>query len=173
MQKEMVVTLNGNDKLGLVKYVSNAIFKAGGNVIQSRMTHLGGEFAGILLLSIDSEKIKNLLSSLKEMESETLHFHTKINKASQETRFESNIPCEITVTGADHEGIIYEITDYISKQGANIEELSTNITNAPISGIPLFSMKALINLPPNLERKSLKNTLNQIADEIGVEITLN
>ncbi len=54
------------------------------------------------------------------------------------------------MSGADHEGIVHEITSELSARGITIESAETGIAEAPVSGAPLFFMNALVLVPPDL-----------------------
>ena len=50
MQTPLVMTIIGPDRTGLVESVARVVADHGGNWLESRMSRLGGEFAGILFL---------------------------------------------------------------------------------------------------------------------------
>ena len=49
---DVVLTLVGPDRPGLVEAVADAIAAQGGNWLESRMSHLAGRFAGILRVEL-------------------------------------------------------------------------------------------------------------------------
>ena len=79
------------------------------------------------------------------------------------------VPCAVTVLGADHMGIIHQIARYLAEQGINLETMTTEVVAAPMSGTPLFTMSAVVRVPPQLEVADLREALEFIADELGVE----
>jgi glycine cleavage system transcriptional repressor len=56
----IVFTLTGPDRIGIVDDVTRMVLEAGGNVETSRMTRLGGEFAILMLISIPSDELTGL-----------------------------------------------------------------------------------------------------------------
>lgn len=48
MDSNLVVTITGPDKIGLVERVSKLVVECHGNIAASRMAHLGGEFAMLM-----------------------------------------------------------------------------------------------------------------------------
>jgi len=172
MKKSMVITIIGSDRPGIVKRVAEILLEHDANLEKSRMARLGGEFAGITLVSIDSTKFSKLQAALGRLKDKSLNIVANPTKPSVAKRFAGYVPHEILVSGADHEGIVHGITEYLAKQGANIEELSTDVNNAPISGTPLFSMHAIVEVPPKLLTAKLREKLAEIAYEQGVDIEL-
>ena len=49
MRKNIVFTLTGSDKIGIVEEVTKVFLDHNGNVETSRMARLGGEFAILML----------------------------------------------------------------------------------------------------------------------------
>ena len=70
MQLALVMTVIGPDRPGLVESVAGLVAEQGGNWLESRMSRLGGQFAGILRVQISAEKEAALVSSLKQLEAE-------------------------------------------------------------------------------------------------------
>src|SRR5947207_14822820 len=72
MQNALVMTVIGRDRPGLVDSVAGIVAEQGGNWLESRMSRLGGQFAGILRVQISAEKEAALIRSLKQLEIEGL-----------------------------------------------------------------------------------------------------
>ena len=72
MQGSLVMTVIGRDRPGLVDSLAGIVAEQGGNWLESRMSHLGGHFAGILRVQIPTDKETALLRSLKALEREGL-----------------------------------------------------------------------------------------------------
>jgi glycine cleavage system regulatory protein len=53
MRDSLVLTVIGPDRTGLVEALAERISAAGGNWEASRMAQLSGQFAGILLVTVD------------------------------------------------------------------------------------------------------------------------
>ena len=170
MKRNMVITIMSKDKPGIVEKVSEVLVQHGANIEESRMARLGGEFAGIMLVSVDESKMDELSSALEALKSQSLTVLAKPTEPSEVERFEGYVPHEITVSGADHEGIVHGIAAYLAELGANIEELTTDVTNAPLSGIRLFSMRAIVDVPPQISTAKLREKLAQIGEAQGVDV---
>ena len=55
MQRLLVMTVIGQDRPGLVESVAALVAENGGNWLESRMSRLGGHFAGILRVEVPGE----------------------------------------------------------------------------------------------------------------------
>src|SRR5258707_13727425 len=67
MQRMLVMTVIGQDRPGLVESIAGLVAEPRGNWLQSRMSHLGGQFAGILRVEVPPEEEKELLADLDQL----------------------------------------------------------------------------------------------------------
>ena len=63
----LVMTIIGDDRPGLVDSLSSRIADGGGNWLESRMSHLAGQFAGILRIQIDDEGAPALVAEMEKL----------------------------------------------------------------------------------------------------------
>ena len=68
MTTSLVLTFIGHDKPGLVNTLSETIAAAGGSWLESRLAHLAGEFAGIVLVSVPEPNAARLTTALRSLE---------------------------------------------------------------------------------------------------------
>jgi len=172
MKKDMVITILSEDKPGIVERITDVLLKYEANLEESRMARLGGEFAGIMLITLDESRTDELAAAMEALKEHSLNVIAKVTDPGVAERYADYVPYEITVSGADHEGIVHGIAEYLAAQGANIEELSTGVTNAPITGIPLFNMHTIVEVPPKIGTTELREKLAYIAEEQGVDIEI-
>lgn len=173
MQKYLVVSLLGQDHIGIVDHVTDIIVKYHGNIEESKMARLGGEFAMLLLISIDEEKLEVLEEAIADLQDEGYQIFYKETTQEKAERFDGWVPYEIAVTGADHEGIVNQVTHQIAEQGINIESADTHTSSAPMSGTQLFSMDAIILVPPKKSFHSWADKLDDVADSLNVTIDVS
>ena len=169
MPKNIVLTLTGRDKIGIVDNVTSLIVKRGGNVESSRMTRLGGEFAMLMLVTVSDEEFSNLDQDFQQLRGEGYQV-TLLQTESDSKKYAGWLPYEIEVTGADHEGIIHEISHHLATQSINIENMDTSSAPAPMSGTPLFTMKGVVLVPPHLNFHVLSDELEEIGDKLNVNV---
>jgi glycine cleavage system transcriptional repressor len=168
MRKQLVLTASGHDRVGIVEKMAEIAVRYDGNIESSRMVRLGGDFALLMFITAPEEKIEPLRATLAEVHFAAYDIHTHLSEVSV-SEDNSVTPCAITVLGADHIGIIHQITSYLSEQGINVETMTTEVVSAPMSGSPLFTMSAVVKVPPQLEIDDLREALEFIGEELGVD----
>ena len=170
MKTQLVVTSVGEDKPGIVARLTELFVDHGANLEESRMAILGGEFAAIMLVSLPEDKVEKLRGSLDKLTSEGLTVGCKQTRQSEKLKGRSSYT--LSLQGADHEGIVHSVASTLRERDINIEALETGVTPAPVTGTPLFSMTATVQIPSTLRIGDLRATLDDIAKAEAVEITL-
>ncbi|HSO13158.1 MAG TPA: ACT domain-containing protein [Anaerolineales bacterium] len=170
MNREIVLTLTGHDRVGIVEEITNLLVKHGGNVETSRMARLGGEFAMLALISLKGKDMPALEAGFEKLRSEGFQVTFLQTEDDHTKKYAGWLPYQIEVLGADHEGIIYEIAHHLAQRGINIEDMETTTAPAPMSGTPLFTMNATVLVPPQLPFHAWSDTLEEIGDKLNVTV---
>ena len=167
----LVISALGEDKTGIVNDFSRAVLDSGCNVVDSRMTVLGGEFAIILLVSGAWSAIAKLESSLKTLE-DRLQL-TIISKRTEARQQRINLlPYAVDVVAIDHPGIVYHLANFFSTRGINIEDLVTSTYSAAHTGTPMFSVHITVGIPSDLHIASLREEFMDFCDELNLDAVI-
>src|SRR5690242_6498887 len=143
MQIPLVMTIIGKDRTGLVESIAGVVAEHGGNWLESRMCRLGGEFAGLLRIHVPSEKQAALSNALKTLPGLSVTVHA--DEPGKESDAGKLIALEIV--GHDRPGIVREIARALAQQGVNVEDLSSELVSAAMSGETLFKARVKLHLP--------------------------
>lgn len=166
----LVLTLIGPDRPGLVEAVAQPIAANGGNWLESRMAHLGGKFAGILRIDVPAEKMSVLVQALRGLEDCGLR--VVVEESPPERADETRHLMELDLEGLDRPGIVREISHVLVEQSINIEELSTERTKAAMSGEAIFRARARVNVPEDCDVARLRQKLERLAADLMVQVKL-
>ena len=173
MRTNIVFTLTGTDRVGIVDEVTQLLLDCGGNIETSRMARLGGEFAILVLVSMPSERLDALAKAIPHLIAQGYAVTTTRTAQMYAEAHAGWLPFQVEVQGADHEGIIHEIAHTLSQCGITIESMDTGTGRAPNSGATLFTMTARIAVPPNLPGRSWETILEDAAHRLDVEIKVS
>ncbi len=163
----LVITLVGADRTGLVESVARAVAEHGGNWLESRMCRLGGEFAGILRVEIPAEKKSALLATLQNISG----LNVVIQPTQSAVAATSGRQTKLEIVGSDRPGIVREITSALARANVNVEEFSSELISAPMSGETLFKASARLQLPERCDVAALKKDLEKIAADLLVDVS--
>jgi glycine cleavage system transcriptional repressor len=173
MAKEyFVVTIIGPDRRGLVAGITDEIVAHGANIEESYMSRLGGEFAVMMLLSLSNGNPQTLLAGLEKLNSDQVKVFVKETDLARLKVFEGFETYEISVVGADHEGIVHHVAEFLAELRCQIDDMETHVTRAPVMGTPLFSMTAEVKVPPEISLQQLRDQLEELGDQLVVDISV-
>jgi glycine cleavage system regulatory protein len=170
MTTPIVLTFIGHDRPGLVSAISEKVAASGGTWLESRLAHLAGEFAGIVLVGVPEANIAALTAALRELEAAGLRI--AVERSSQAHSPRSHKTFKLEVVGHERPGIVREVTQALTRLGVNIEEFSSNLEGAPFSGAAMFRATARLRAPDDLAADDLRKTLERIAHEITVDLAV-
>jgi glycine cleavage system regulatory protein len=173
MNTYLVVTITCPDRPGVVERITEVIVGFAANWEESRLARLGGDFAGIIKLSVAPEKVETLTQSLRALADEQMSVLVKTAQSVVADPLAGYCLYELRLVGADHEGIVHRVASYLAGQGINVENLETEMVLAPMSATPLFQMRAQIKVPPCLPLAELAANLERIGDALGVDIAVH
>jgi glycine cleavage system regulatory protein len=161
------MTLIGADKTGLVESVARAVAEHDGNWLESRLCRLGGEFAGILRIEIPTEKKSGLLDALQKIPGLNVTVRADENKIAPSNARQT----KLEIVGHDRPGIVREISAALARANVNVEEFSSEVVSAPMSGENLFKAQARLQLPERCDLAALKKDLEKIAADLLVDVS--
>ena len=169
MPNMLVMTIIGHDRPGLVDAVAAIVGDHRGNWLESRMSRLGGHFAGILRVEVPAGHETQLVSALQQLEAHglTIVVHTD----PQETIERPVRLSVLEIVGQDRPGIVRQISRALAQAGVNIEELHTERTSAAMTGEALFKAKAVLCLPVSCDTERLRRELEKIAADLIVDVS--
>jgi len=167
--RDLVLTLIGPDRPGLVESLAKRVAAHDGNWVESRMAHLAGQFAGILRVQVPAEKVPALQAAVAELEKDGLRV---VAQSGARPESEGVRAMELQVVGQDHPGIVRDISEVLLRHGVNIQELTTDQVSAPMAGGLLFSAKARLHVPAATDTERLRDDLEAIVDDLMVDLTL-
>ncbi|HVE23142.1 MAG TPA: ACT domain-containing protein [Acidocella sp.] len=169
MTASLVLAFIGPDRPGLVKTLSETITEAGGSWLESRLAHLAGEFAGIVLVSVPAQNEADLVAALRNLEAAGLRITVETSRAAPAATGYGSF--ELHLIGHDRPGIVRDVTQALSQLGVNIEEFSSAIESAPFTGEVMFRAAARLHVPDGISIEAVQAALERLADEIMVDLT--
>jgi glycine cleavage system regulatory protein len=164
------LTCVGDDRPGLVSALSAPISEHGASWERSPMARLAGKVGGVLLVEVADDRADVLVADLTALAD--IGLQVTLERTDQPTE-RASVRLGLELIGADHPGIVAEISAALAAQHIGFEELQTDVREAPMAGGMLFEAQAVLEAPPSLDVDDLRDRLEAIADELMVQIKLS
>jgi glycine cleavage system regulatory protein len=167
----LVLTAIGDDHAGLVRALSGVVADHNGNWETSRMAHLAGKFAGIVMVTVPDQDANDLIADLEPLrERGLLEVSAELSSAALRDTGQPRVALELV--GLDRPGIVRDVSDVLAKRNVNIEELETETLSAPMEGGTIFKARATLTLPDMVSVDYLTEAFEDLAGQLMVDIEI-
>lgn len=166
---QLVLTVVGDDRAGLVNALAARIAEHGGNWERSELAELAGAFAGVVLVSVPDDRAEELAAGLASLDG-LLHVTTHAGAApvAAPTR-----ALTLTILGNDRPGIVRDVTGAITAHGLSIDGLRSRTLEAPMAGGTLFEAVVDVRVPSDADAEAAVAALERLAGEIQVDLEVH
>lgn len=164
--QQLVLTLIGKDKPGLVEAFSDCLKSQHANWLASNLSHLAGYFAGIVQIEVSPEHQTALEQRLAGYPGLAISVH----RVESKTTILPSIQLRFVITGNDRPGIVHELSTVIRQSGANIIEFKSSRQSAPNWGLPIFAAEATVSLACEAASQQLVAALEGLASDIIIDV---
>jgi glycine cleavage system transcriptional repressor len=178
MSTKFLLTAFCKDRPGIVADISQVIYENECNLEDSAMTNLAGEFAILLLFSSLSvgneddlqEKLSGECRRLERDKGITAFIRSV---SVEKPKFKTDIQTKtIHVEGLDQAGIVYKVSRFLADNHINISTLNSEVKLSPESGIAIYSMTLLVEIPREISLQTVEDGLSQIGDQLNVDVNI-
>jgi glycine cleavage system transcriptional repressor len=163
---QFIITAVGPDHPGIVGDLTAHIHTGGGNILDSRMVNLRGEFAMLILVEMADA------GSLPKI-GEKIGLRLSISELHGKRAGVSGLPFRLKTYSMDQPGIVAKLSQVLRDSGVNIEELSARQESAPFSGSPLFLTEMRLTVPPSVPLGKLRAELESVGNALNCDIDLD
>lgn len=164
----LVISALGQDRPGIVNELSKPIVNSGCNIIDSRMTVLGGEFAIMTMIEGSWDAIAKLEGMLPSLEKQ-LSLTIICKRTQTEAQENGGRPYSVEVITLDQPGIVHQLADFFSSRNINIHSLSTDSYRAAHTGSPMFTATLLLHIPEGIHISSLREEFMEFCDGLDLD----
>ncbi|MGD2007106.1 MAG: ACT domain-containing protein [Cellvibrionales bacterium] len=164
-----VVTFVGPDRTGVVEDIAQVISDCDGNWLESRLSRLDGQFAGLVLIAVATSEVALLESRLAKLDGGPWHIHVS---TTQPVGSPPGRAYKVSLVGPDRPGIVSEISGALAGAGISIQTLESHVEGAPFSGEPLFSAVIEAHATESTDAHTLFDLCAPIADAMGLDLEI-
>lgn len=170
-ENSAILTLVGEDKPGIVAAVSGALFRAGYSLAQASMMQLGANFAIMLRVSwqaSDQAELHQVLAPVCQAFALHLHIDEDVSDESHSHNIEPNV--QVTLYGADRNGLVAQLTEILARQGMNIIDLQTELAGTAQKPIYILTLEGVFGPLEQEGLEGLQQALAELDSEVQVHV---
>ncbi|KZK87537.1 Bifunctional uridylyltransferase/uridylyl-removing enzyme [Pseudovibrio sp. Ad13] len=170
MKKELVLTVVADDRPGLVGEISKVVADHKANWIDSSLSRLGGQFAGIVRVHVEKAQAADLSATLTKLESVGLTIGIHVHNTGDAP---AGAHALLHILGQDQPGMISRVSSVLADLHVSIETLESLVEPGSMSGDLMFRANARIIIPPHLSPAEVSEALEGIAADLMIDVELN
>jgi glycine cleavage system transcriptional repressor len=167
----IAISAIGNDRTGLVYDLTRVVVDCGGNVLESRMTALGNEFAVLLLVSGNWHTMAKLEDEINKLGAASGLTITTRRTEERPPRTDMT-SYSVDVLCLDQPGILHALAGFFASRGIDIGDISTRTYNAAHTGAPMFSLYMAVYLPARVQIATLREEFMDVCDQLNLDAIL-
>lgn len=164
----LAVTAIGNDRPGIVAAVTRTLYELGCNLEDATSTILRGHFAMMLIVSappgLPPEEVERRFRTIAR-DMHLVITARPVEAADLEVKPPTHV---LSVYGSDKPGIVFEITQFLASEGANITDLTSRIIGSVDH--PIYALMLEVALP---EDPSFEESLRALSERMGVDVSIH
>ena len=171
---QLVITVLGKNQPDLIIELTRTIKEAKCTVVESRMTELGLQFAGHLMVEGNWNHIARLENALETLAS---RYELRIQSMrAEETETESSedpgLPYAIDIFATDQINNINDLSEFLASRGVSILDISSSRYPAPFTQAPLFLAHMIVRIPVGMRIVSLRDEFLDFCDQMNLDAIL-
>lgn len=171
MKQYLVVSALGEDRPGILHDIARAVRDCGCNVVESRMTVLGGEFAMLLLVSGNWNTVTKLESQLPKL-AQRLALTIAMRRTGEREPRQDLVPYAVDVVCVDQPGIVFNLAHFFAERNIGIADLATRSYPAAHTGAPMFAVQMAVNIPTDMHIPGLREEFMSFCDELNLDAVM-
>ena len=170
---ELVLTVIGRDRAGVVASLADVVRFHDGNWKRSELAEIAGTFAGVVVVEVGDDQVDELLTNLLVLREQGLHVTAQ--QVEEPTDAPDADEVRLRLTGDDRPGVVHEVSTAISELGISISRLGT-VTDLPghdDGGGRRFEVTVKLALPVEADIDAVLDSIGEVAVRLGITLDVD
>lgn len=168
---QLVITAVGPDRPGIVGDLTAHLHHAGGNILDSRMVNLRGQFSLMILAEFDDAAAARVAKDLPGV-GKSLGLQLALTPQTDAPPRVEGLSYKLKTYSSDQPGIVARLTGLLRSFGINIEELAAWQESAAFAGSLIFLCEIKMTVPAGVSISSLRADLSKLCNELNCDADL-
>ena len=165
---ELVLTIIGRDRAGVVASLADVVRFHEGNWKRSELAEIVGTFAGVVVVEVGDDRVDELLANLLVLREQGLHVTAQ--QVEEPTVAPDAEEVRLRLAGDDRPGVVHQISTTISELGISISRLGT-VTDLPgENGGRRFEITAQLAVPVGIDLDTVLDSIGALAVSLDIVV---
>jgi len=171
MKQLIAISAIGSDRTGLVYDLTRVVVDCGGNILESRMTALGNEFAVLMLVAGNWHTLAKLEGEIAKL-GESAGLSITSRRTEPRPPRTDMVSYTVDVVCLDQPGVLHALAGFFSSRGIDIGDITTRSYAAAHTGAPMFSVYMVVHVPTRVHVAALREEFLDLCDHLNLDAIL-
>jgi glycine cleavage system regulatory protein len=163
---ELVLTIIGRDRAGVVAELADVVRFHEANWKRSELAEISGTFAGVVVIDVDDDRADELLTNLLILRQQGLHITAEQVEAPVDVPVAQRLL--LRFTGDDRPGIVHEISTTISSFDISISRMGTVVETS--GDTSQFEITTHLVVPASVDLDAVLDAIGSLAKTLGIAL---
>lgn len=167
----LALSVLGSDQIGIANELYKLASHCNCDIVDGKMTTLGTEFAGNLLLTGTWNAIAKFEASVPAFEKK---HDARVNTRRSQLRpsLPNYLPYVIYIIAINQPGVLYKITQFFAERGINVHDLYVNTYTAPFCDTQMLSISISVTILKTQLLADFRESLMLFCDDHNFDVIL-
>lgn len=171
IMQQLVIVILGTLQPGSINDLIKSIASYSCHLIESRIAVLGQECAANLLISGNWSAIAKLEAHIPALEKK-LGLNILYRRTQPSNMDILALPYSIYITALDSPDITHKITQFLSDENLNINNLSVSAYGAPYTQAPMLTINISINIPITAHIADVRERFLLFCEDLNLDVIM-
>lgn len=167
MSHQLIVTILGTDKSGILSEIAGAVSEAHCNILDSRQAIYGKEFSLTMIVEGSHQAITRAECAIPPL-CQRLDLLSMMKRTSQHAKQNLEHLFDVEFSGVDHAGLLKSVTGFFAQRDASISAFRQRTFSDKQTKQEMMRCKFVVNIPFNTDFAELETALMALFDSLNV-----
>jgi glycine cleavage system transcriptional repressor len=171
MSQQLVVTILGTDKFGMLSAIVDTVCDVGCNILDSRQAVFGQDFSLTMIIEGSQAAIANAEFAIPQT-CQKLELLCLLKRTKRHSKQNLEHIADVVITGENTQGVIKKITGFfaqftISVSAFRLKTLKNN--NELSSGFEQMTCKMVVSIPHCISVEEVENAFQILMEDLNLQ----
>ncbi|WP_438863722.1 glycine cleavage system protein R [Neptunicella sp.] len=167
MQQQLIVTIIGEDQVGILSALSNTVSQSGCNILDSRQAVYGHDLSLTMILEGEQSAITKAEMQLP-MVCQQYELLSIMKRTSKHHKQDLAILADVEFAGLDAIGTIHKITAFFGSHNISISAFRQNTFIEKSTQAKMLKGKMVVSLDQDTDMSSIAIAFEHYLDDLGL-----
>lgn len=175
MSQQLIVTILGTDKFGMLSAIAETVCEIGCNILDSRQAVFGQDFSLTMIIEGSQAAIANAEFAIPHT-CQRLDLLCLLKRTKQHSKQNLEHIADVVIMGENSSGVIKKVTGLFTKFTISVSAFRLKTIKHPLEPTPTpdhIKCKMVVSIPHNIDITEVSNAFQFLMHELNLQGSIN